>query len=52
MRDFIYWFLFWKKPKSMSQAVFQGLIGGLVFSLVIFAPLWLALLAIYRQEAI
>lgn len=46
MTDLIYWFMFWKKAKSVPQAVFQGMIGGLVFGLVALSPLWIALLEV------
>ena len=44
MNGFLYWFMFWKQAKSIPQAIFHGAIGGLVFSLVVFAPLWFTLL--------
>ena len=44
MNDFLHWFMFWKEAKSTPQAVFQGVVGGVVFGLVVFAPLWTALL--------
>lgn len=44
MTDFLCWFMFWKQAKSTPQAVFQGVIGGLVFSAVVFSPLWFVLL--------
>lgn len=46
MGEVIYWFMFWKKAKSIPQALFQGMIGGLVFGLVVFSPLWIALLEV------
>ena len=44
MNDLLYWLMLWKQAKSMPQAVFQGVIGGLVFGVIVFAPLWFVLL--------
>ena len=44
MYDFLYSSMFWKQAKSTPQAVFQGVMGGLVFGVVVLAPLWFALL--------
>lgn len=44
MTDFLHWFMFWKQPKNLPQAVFQGFLGGFVFLLVVFLPLWVELL--------
>ncbi|WP_289328842.1 hypothetical protein [Pseudomonas sp. 'CRE Jenny 4'] len=49
MNNFLYWFMFWKEAKSLHQAAFQGVIGGIVFSLVVFSPLWIVLLELHHD---
>lgn len=44
MSDILRWVMFWKKPNSLPQAVFQGFIGGFLFLQVVFLPIWVELL--------
>lgn len=42
MTDILYWFMFWKQPKSLPQALFQGLIAGMC----VLSPFWVGLLVV------
>jgi hypothetical protein len=46
MKSLLQWFAFWMPAKSIPMAVFQGCIGGLVFGLVVFSPLWITLIEV------
>ena len=46
MKSLLQWFVFWRPAKHIPMAVFQGMLAGLVFALIVFSPLWIALLEV------
>lgn len=48
MKALLQWFVFWRPAKNIPMAVFQGVLSGLVFCLIVFSPLWVSLIEVSR----